>query len=189
MNAPTPPKAKRRNAVATKAKILAAAQKAFAEIGYARAGIRDIAAIADVSSTLLIRYFGSKAALFEAALIDAIEFRDLLSHGREGFGERLAQLFTDMDLEITPPAIIALSTGDPESRDIAARVAREHTIAPMAEWLGPPHGEVRALEIFMLSTSFVLYSRQLPLAPSGGESREELKQWLAQSVQAIVNRR
>jgi len=61
-----PGKPKRRNAPKTKAKILAASQEAFAELGYSQAGIRDIAAIAGVSSTLLLRYFGSKPALFRS---------------------------------------------------------------------------------------------------------------------------
>src|SRR3546814_8586971 len=51
MKSRTPPK--RRNAIQTKAKILAAAQQAFSETGYSQSGIRDIAATAYVSSTLL----------------------------------------------------------------------------------------------------------------------------------------
>src|SRR3546814_3398015 len=53
MKSRTPPK--RRNAIQTKAKILAAAQQAFSETGYSQSGIRDIAAIADVSSTQIGR--------------------------------------------------------------------------------------------------------------------------------------
>jgi AcrR family transcriptional regulator len=63
------PKAvKRRNPAVTKARILAAAQKVFAERGYAQTGLRDIANEADVSSALPVTYFGTKAGLFEAAL-------------------------------------------------------------------------------------------------------------------------
>lgn len=186
MSTRTPPK--RRNAPQTKAKILAAAQQAFAEHGYSQCGIRDIAAIADVSSTLLLRYYGSKAALFEAALIAAMPMAGLLADSpRERFGETLAELFMDADLDIRPPAIIALSIGDAEARAIATRVTQSHIIAPLAKWLAPPDAEVRALEIVMMSMSFVQFSRQLPLIPSRRGAGRKLARWFADTVQAIVD--
>src|SRR3546814_3955666 len=107
MKSRTPPK--RRNAIQTKAKILAAAQQAFSETGYSQSGIRDIAAIADVSSTLLLRYYGSKTALFEAALIEAMPIADLLATPElSRFGEVLARAFLDTRLDIKPPSIIVL---------------------------------------------------------------------------------
>lgn len=184
---PAAPRTKQRNAAASKIKILRAAQTAFSHMGYAKAGIRDIAEIADVSSTLLLRYYGSKAGLFEAALIDAVNLSDLLTTDRSQFGRLLASLFVDESLDITPPAMLALSTGHPESQEIASRVAEEYLLTPLAKWLGAPDGRVRALEIFMLATSFVLYTRQVPLAPTGAPARKKLADWLAASVQAVVD--
>jgi AcrR family transcriptional regulator len=178
---------KRRDAPKTKAKILAAAQKAFSELGYSRAGIRDIAAIADVSSTLLLRYYGSKAALFEAALIDAMPVESMFDVGKAGFGERLAALFLDPRLEIVPPSIVSLSTGDAEAREITTRVMERYVVTPVAKWLGPPDARVRAAEITLLAMSFVLYTRQIPLLATPGGNRK-LAQWFAESVQAIVDR-
>src|ERR1700757_4204905 len=100
MSATRPPR--RRNAGKTKADILAAAQRAFAEQGYAQAGMRDIAALAGVSAPLLLRYYGSKAALFEAALIEAMRLDGVLEAGREDFGARLAALFLDRSIDIRP---------------------------------------------------------------------------------------
>lgn len=186
MNAPTPPK--RRDAPKTKARILEAATQAFAEHGYSQTGIRDIAAIAGVSSTLLLRYYGSKAALFEAALIAAMRLDQLpLTQNREGFGEHLAQQFLDTGLDIKPPSMIALSTGDPEARSIATRVMEERIIEPMAKWLGPPDARARALEMLMLSMSFVLFTRQFPLMPATKGAERKLARWLAANVQAIVD--
>lgn len=188
MSIPTTPK--RRNAAQTKAKILAAAQQAFSERGYSQAGIRDIATIADVSSTLLLRYYGSKAALFEAALIEAMPLADLLADTRrERFGEVLAGLFMNIDLDIKPPSIIVLSTGDADARSIATRVTEERIIAPLAKWLGPPDAQARALEVVMLSMGFVLFSRQLPLIPQRRGAARELARWLATTIQAIVDQR
>ena len=48
--------------------LLAAAQRLFAERGFARVTTREIAEAAGVDATLIARYFGSKAGLYLAAL-------------------------------------------------------------------------------------------------------------------------
>lgn len=60
--------ARRRNAAATRAAILASARKAFAQSGYDGAGVREIAAGAGVTAMLVNRYFGSKEQLFAEVL-------------------------------------------------------------------------------------------------------------------------
>lgn len=178
---------RKRDAPATKARILAAAQEAFATIGYSQAGIREIAARADTSPTLLIRYFGSKAGLFEAALAAAMRSGDLFGQPRDGMGRQLAETFTRADIEIRPPAMIALAASDPQAAEIAARVAEELAILPMAEWLGGPDARTRAVQMFMLATSFVLYTRQLPVMPVQGGIDPAMVDWLADALQAIID--
>ncbi|CAM3144542.1 TetR family transcriptional regulator [Streptomyces albus] len=56
---------RRRGAVATRQALMSAASALFAERGYERTTVRDIAARARVNQALLFRYFGSKQALFE----------------------------------------------------------------------------------------------------------------------------
>ncbi|MGW4249356.1 TetR family transcriptional regulator, partial [Nocardia sp. NPDC004722] len=51
----------------TEARILAAAERLFAESGYDRTTIRAIAAAADTDPGLVMRYFGSKEELFARA--------------------------------------------------------------------------------------------------------------------------
>ena len=55
-----------RRSDATRARILRAARAEFAAVGYQRATIRGIAAGADIDPSLVMRYFGSKAELFDA---------------------------------------------------------------------------------------------------------------------------
>ncbi len=174
---------RQRDAPRTKAKILAAAQQAFAELGYARAGIREIAAIADVSSTLLLRYYGSKAGLFEAALIEAMPLDGLFAAPRANFGAHVAAMLSREELDIKPPPIIAMAVGDEEAREIAARVTLEYSIEPLAKWLGGRDAKARAVRISMLAISFVMFTRQIPLSAI---DRKQTK-WLADSLQAIVN--
>jgi len=184
MNPSTKPK--KRNAPQTRATILAAAQRAFSARSYSQVGIRDIAADADVSSPLLLRYYGSKAGLFEAALIDAVASDTVFSHGKQGFGKHLANLLVHGESDIRPPLIIALSMGDPDAQGIARQVMEKHIIKPLATWLGGPDAEVRAVEITTLAMGFVLYSQQLPLTAGKGINKK-LALWFAASIQAIVD--
>ncbi|MGH7011897.1 MAG: TetR/AcrR family transcriptional regulator, partial [Caulobacteraceae bacterium] len=59
---------RRRDAGATRAAILEAAQGRFARLGYEGAALRGIAAEAGVDVALIKRYFGGKAGLFTEAL-------------------------------------------------------------------------------------------------------------------------
>lgn len=61
---------RRRNASATRVALLDAARELFVERGFDATTVRDIAARAGVNQALLFRYFGSKDALFLAALDD-----------------------------------------------------------------------------------------------------------------------
>jgi AcrR family transcriptional regulator len=179
---------RKRDAHASRARILEAAQRAFAETGYSDTGIRDIAKLADTSSTLLLRYFGSKAGLFEAALTAAVPVETVLAHPRERFGEGLAASLLDPGNAIRPPLMIALASGDAEAASIAARVMEERSIAPLAQWLGGADGRARALEIAMLATGLVTYLRQLPLRPMSEDEYRHIAAWFAGAVQAIVDR-
>lgn len=60
----TTPETHRRDARGTRRMLLEAASALFAERGYERATVRDIAERAGVNQALLFRYFGSKKALF-----------------------------------------------------------------------------------------------------------------------------
>lgn len=59
--------ARRRDSAATRQALRDAATELFAERGYDRTTVRDIAMRAGVNQALLFRYFGSKEALFEEA--------------------------------------------------------------------------------------------------------------------------
>ena len=185
MDQGSPPK--QRNAPLTKAKILAAAQEAFSASGYSQTGIRDIADMVGVSSTILLRYFGSKAALFEAALLDLMRIDAMIPADRSQFGRHIAELLVHPKLNISPHAMIALSTGDPDAREIAIRVLQARALAPIADWLGPRDAEARALQVIALCTSFVLYTYQLTIMPKRDGPDPKMVAWLAKSLQAVAD--
>ena len=176
---------KRRNAPRTRAEILRAATKAFSTHGYGQAGIRQIAALAGITSPMLLRYFGSKAGLFEAALSEALRADAVLEYERDRFGETLVRALLDSTADISAPLILALSAGDPEAREIAARAMGE-SMEPVAKWLGAPDAQVRAFKILVLAMGFVLCARVYPFTTNDKAAERKVTKWFAETVQSIV---
>ncbi|MCJ1678920.1 TetR family transcriptional regulator [Streptomyces sp. APSN-46.1] len=67
----------RRSSDTTKTTILRAARERFAAQGYERTTIRAVAADAEIDPSMVMRYFGSKDGLFEAALAVDLRMPDL----------------------------------------------------------------------------------------------------------------
>lgn len=177
---------RRRNPEKTRATLIEVAQKAFSERGYAQTGLRDIARLADVSSSLPVLYFGTKAGLFEAALESGLDMEAIVRGEKQDFGKRLVRAVLDPHTPIVLPAMIALSIGDDEASVVASRFAKEHIIKPMAKWLGAPHGRARAYLILMISTGFVIYNRHV-LVDDGKGGGTLVTRWLENAIQAIVD--
>ena len=174
-----------RNAAETRARILEAAQTIFAEKGYSQTGLREIAAQAGVVSSLLVKYFRTKANLFEEALASSLR-EDLHLDDKPHFAERLMKALIDPNMRVVAPAMIALSLGDEEARDISSRVARQYIIAPLAAWIGPPHGEARAASAMMLSVGFAIFTRHLQTLPAQAE-QNAAQDWLVRTIQAVLD--
>ena len=66
-------------------------------------------------------------------------------------------------------------------------MAEELAIRPLAEWLGGENAHARAVQVFMLSTSFVLYTRQVPVMPVERGVDPAMIEWFARAVQEIVD--
>ena len=178
---------KTRDAKGTSDRILKAAKTAFAQVGYGEAGVRHIAARAGVDPAMITRYYGSKAGLFEAALIDAIADYPKLDLSRERFAERLGTMVAQTLMREQSLAMIVLSAGDPEAQAISLKVMQDHAIAPLADWLGPPDAEARAIRITMLSTGFIFYSRHLPLNSATSDQYDKTAAWLASTLESIIS--
>jgi AcrR family transcriptional regulator len=174
---------KRRNYAKTRERLLLSAYKAFSEHGYAKTGIREIAQEVGVTSSLIIKYFGSKSALFEEALIHGLYRHSLFARDKKNFGDIMAKLMaTAGDANLT--TMMVLAHADPESRDIARKVAQRHIIEPLAEWLGPPHAQIRAEHMYTIMSGFAIQMRNHP--PGEPISPMTVK-WLSRMLQAIVD--
>ena len=91
----TPGRGRRPGNVDTRAEIVAAARRSFAEVGYAAASMRGIARRADVDPALIHHYFADKAALFAETMALPIDPKRVSDEVNvEGFsGELLVERF------------------------------------------------------------------------------------------------
>jgi AcrR family transcriptional regulator len=113
----------------TRAEILAEAREIFAEHGYDGASIRQIATSAGVDPALVHHYFGTKEALFRAAVAAPIDpatyFPRIWAGDPEALGERIVRAFLDIwEHPASGPAIRA-TVRSAISNEQSARLLRE----------------------------------------------------------------
>ena len=87
------PRRRTRNPELKRAAILAAARAVFAERGYARATIREIARRAEVTHGLIVLHFSTKEQLFIQAVPGTRDLEDYVQGDRDTLGERVATAF------------------------------------------------------------------------------------------------
>lgn len=180
---------RRRDALATKARILAAAKECFSDHGYTNSSVRDIAAAADVSYALLGRYFGSKGELFAAAMRSSKGIEALDQFERSQFGVGVARLLVERLTGETAFAMSVLSGGAPEGRTVAAAFMESHVIEPLTQWIGEPGARERAVAASMLIAGFVMHCRRMHLlGPVESITiRHPVVLWLAGQLQALID--
>ncbi|RSS46717.1 TetR/AcrR family transcriptional regulator [Streptomyces sp. WAC05858] len=139
---------RRRDAVATREAILAAAVVEFTEHGYAKAGVRQIAERAGVTAMMINRYFGSKKDLFAETVDRSFGPPTIVGDESRGVTRAMAHTLaerTASDAERLDPFLLMLrSASDPEAVDIVRRGIETHVGTRLAGLLGGPEAEVRA---------------------------------------------
>jgi AcrR family transcriptional regulator len=113
---------KARKSDRTRAAILDAAQKLFAQHGHGRTTVRDIAAKASIDPALVIRYFGSKDELFVRAAAFDLRMPDLSKVKRSQIGDTLIRRFLELGEGFTGMTVLLRSAA---SNDYAASRVRE----------------------------------------------------------------
>lgn len=184
-----PPTIREQNVDRTKHAILRAAQTLFATRGYAEAGVRDIAASAGVNPALIARYYGSKLELFEAALESSLDVSMFTSVDRTRFGEQVVSAFfeTRPDAASVIPMLV-FSAGDSQARQVTLRLLARKAVQPLESWFGGPQADERVAQLIAVITGFYTYRLMLPLEPLRGDPSETMRDWLARTLQEIVDR-
>lgn len=176
----------------TKAEILEAARRLFAERGYDRTTIRAVAADAGVDPALVHHYFGTKADLFEASVALAIPISrtlpEVIALG-ERAGEAVVRLFfTVWEHPATREALLgqlrqSFATGEPPA--IAGFISRE-VLGKVAAGLTGSDRELRAelAASHLLGVALLRYVVRLePIASAGVD---ELVRLVAPRVQTYL---
>jgi AcrR family transcriptional regulator len=105
---------RRRDAGATKTRLLNAARELFLGRGYNAVGLREVAAKAGVDVTLVRRYFGSKQRLFTEATDVSENVEEIRNATDNALGRRMIARVLDARRDVDAPLFALLrSSGDP----------------------------------------------------------------------------
>ncbi|WP_062382879.1 TetR/AcrR family transcriptional regulator [Demequina iriomotensis] len=165
--------------------ILAAARDTFAERGFAGATMRAIAARAGVDPSLIRHFFGSKAALFAAAVAAgsdvASHLRDALTGPRDGIGARVAdaylRLWEDPEVGEALRALIrsGVALGGPAEQLLEAIGASDGAPLPLERVLAGTH---------LLGVAYARFIAQLPAVAA--LDHDELVELIAPAIQRYL---
>ena len=143
---------RRAGAADTRGEILAAARHVFGEQGFDGTTVRAVAARAGVDPALVHHYFGSKQALFRAAMELPIDFNALIervmSGPREAIGERLVrqslELWEDPATRSLLLGIVRSATTDPVAAGMLRGLLTRGPILALTRASGQPDAALRA---------------------------------------------
>ncbi|MBY8878419.1 TetR/AcrR family transcriptional regulator [Actinacidiphila acidipaludis] len=184
----------RRTSEATKAAILAAARSRFAEQGYERTTIRGVAADAGIDASMVMRYFGSKEQLFEAALAIDLHLPDV----RDVPPDRVPALFIRHFLDRwegdpTDDALLVLLRSAVTNDQAAARMrdifARQVAPAVAAALPPGPDAPARAALVSAQLLGLALTRYLLRLPPALALTPEQIEELYAPALTAVLTSR
>jgi AcrR family transcriptional regulator len=138
--------ARKRDATATRAALLAAARTHFARDAYDSVSLRGIAADAKVDVSLVGRYFGSKEELFAAVLDSCPPPDDLFQGDPKDFGERVSRMLVDdpiTDDKFDVILVMLRSATHPAASEAIRQSGEARFYGPFAQWLGGRNTEER----------------------------------------------
>jgi hypothetical protein len=184
------PRKRTRNPQAHRAAILEAARVTFAERGYARATIREIARRAGVANGLVLRHFGSKENLFLSAVPGPQNLHDLVQGDPQTLPERIAHGYiTRMEQAGGDDPFLALIRAAGSNEDAAIRlytVMHERAVAVYRDVLAEPPSEA-GIELAAAQLIGVTFSRYVMKAgPLAQMPAEKLEHYLAQAIRASL---
>jgi AcrR family transcriptional regulator len=136
----------------TREAILDAARREFAEQGYQRATIRDVARLAGVDPALVHHYFGTKQELFVAAVrlpVNPVEqLTAVLAAEPDKVGPRIVETFLSIwDHAAGQSPLLALirsAVTDEQAAALLREFITEEVLGPIAGRLGSPDARLRA---------------------------------------------
>ncbi|KHK90257.1 TetR family transcriptional regulator [Novosphingobium malaysiense] len=160
-------------------------QDVFSTKGYSHAGLRESAAKAEVTASLLIKYFGTNAKLLEEVLVAAIHPSRHFQSDRTKLGEAIVAAFLDPQSPMQSPAMIALTLAM-QNRGRLWSASSGNDVDPMTLWLDNEDARVRAINILAMTMRFSIFHRNMGQFLSESERRNS-GQCFARSLQDLVD--
>jgi len=158
---------RRRNAPATRQAILEAALQAFCEHGYDGCGLREIASAAGVTAVLINRYFGTKEALFAAAVDAAFEadspFAGDLASLAPAFAKVLVAKTRAKQERADGFLLLLRSAANPRAAEILRNKIEQKFAEPLGSALRGRGADVRAALFLAQVAGFQLMSQVIGL--------------------------
>lgn len=181
---------RKREAASTREDILAAARRLFTEKGFDATGVRDIAGEVGINVALVNRYFGSKEALFEEAVIEQVTVTHLLDEGRDGFGERMVRYMGTKDLApdtLDQTLVFVRSIASPTVGSHLKQALEDRVVTPIADWLEGENRQQRAALIASEIIGFDMLRRVAGLSSLDPEHIDIVASRLGSTLQAYVD--
>jgi AcrR family transcriptional regulator len=175
----------------TRAAILDAARRRFAEQGYDRTTIRAVAADANIDPSMVMRYYGSKERLFEAALAVDLHLPDLTAVPREQLPRTLVLTFLDRWERAPAGDTLLVLLRSAVTADHAAARMREvfaGQVGPaLAPVIGPQGAPARAALVTSQLLGLALGRYILRIPSLTHPSPEEIADLLAPAIAATLD--
>jgi AcrR family transcriptional regulator len=178
---------RRRDAAATRARLLEAARELFLRQGFRATGLRRVAAQAGVDVTLVRRYFGSKEQLFAEATDITGDLEAILGALDTEVGQRLLVRVLRARRDVDVPVLALLrSSGDPA---VVARLNEQLEDAitqPLAARISADHPELRADMVTALLIGIGILRALLNKEPMATADEREIEAVFTEAFQVLT---
>lgn len=178
----------------TRAAILAAARARFAADGYEKATIRAIAADAGIDASMVIRYYGSKAELFEASAAIDLALREAVAPqaGPEQVAEDYAHAFMSRwegGANEVEQLLIRTALTHKEAVGQVQRIFDEQIKPPiLAALADDPDAELRAALVMTQTLGLAICRYLLGLDPIASAAPGDLERAVRDAVRLHLTR-
>jgi AcrR family transcriptional regulator len=181
---------RRRDAAATRIRLLDAARELFLANGYNAIGLREVAAKAGVDVTLVRRYFGSKQQLFTEATDVSENVEEIRSAVDDALGRKMIARVLGVRRDVEAPLFALLrSSGDPA---VVARLNAqldEGVTGNLAQRISADNPRIRADMVAALLLGIGVQRVLLKKKPMSSARDEDIAAVFLEAFEAITKLR